>query len=192
MAVDMQRLVEGGAIVHFEDDRVTPVESLPGRGRKPGHAIEGPGIALLDQAAEIKRLAIELRSGHSSLFSAFDNERDRFRRGKVEIARDRVGGQREIIGEDDMLGLAGTREIEHFDDVLEKVKRNGDVFVSLLDKEIDALTGYEGKGPGADATRFGRLPILSDDPGLGTFEKKRHRADIRGIEEAQPDKAPAR
>src|SRR5437762_4783650 len=35
MAVDMERLVKGGAIIHFEDTRVTPLEGLRRRGPEP-------------------------------------------------------------------------------------------------------------------------------------------------------------
>src|SRR5262245_46023110 len=76
--------------------------------------------------------------------------------------------------------------MEKLDDIVKEIERHRDLFIILLDEEVDALAGDDKKRLWADVARRNRLSILCDDPWVGSLEEKRHGANIRGIEQPQP------
>src|SRR5205085_1680581 len=101
MPVNMERLIEDGTVVDLDDHCLTAVEGLPWMDPQPGNAVEGPGIALLQQAPEVELFAIELGACHAALLSALDDERNRSGLSEREIGCDGIRRKHEIVGQAD-------------------------------------------------------------------------------------------
>src|SRR5262245_43216497 len=106
MAVDVERLVKTGSVVDSKHHALSPGKPFPGFDRKARRPIDRPSHALLEQCPKIELLSGIGGTRHAALLAAFHQKGNRPSLGQVEIGRDRIGWQGEIIRKSDRSSIA--------------------------------------------------------------------------------------